>query len=96
MTVWRRGLGVDRNTDGSRQLATEIALVPEHVRARAAGLLLVDREAKNARIAATKTGVPRSAETKAKLRAANLGKKASPEARRRMSEAQKRRRAGRH
>lgn len=91
VTVWRRGLGVGRNTDGSRQLASEIALIPDHVQTRAAGLQRIDREAVNAKIAATKTGVPRSEETRARLRAANLGKTVSDEARRKMSEAQRRR-----
>ena len=93
VTKWRKSLGVEPYNKGSRQLISLIATQPEHLAARLEGHAKVDRAATNAKISASKPGVPRSEETKAKLRLANKGKRPSFNARRRMSEAQRRRRA---
>ena len=91
VTKWRKALGVEPYNEGSRRLISRIAKQPEHMAARLEGLANVNRAVTNAKISATKMGVPRSEATKAKLRAANLGKKLSPETRRKLSEARRRR-----
>ena len=89
---WRRALGVGATTEGTSRLRSELSSDPEHV----AGLKEIaartaadpDRRAK---IAAAKRGVPRPAHVREAMRQASIGRKPSDEARRKMSEAQRKR-----
>jgi len=89
---WRRALGVGATTEGTSRLRSELSSDPEHV----AGLKEIaartaadpDRRAK---IAAAKRGVPRPAHVREAMRQASIGRKPSDEARRNMSEAQRKR-----
>lgn len=80
VTKWRKALGVEAYNEGSRRLISQISIQPEHLAARLDGLAKVDRAATNAKISATKTGVPRSEATKEKLRATCSLKRAIAEA----------------
>lgn len=77
VTKWRKALHVEAYNEGSRELLSEIAVHPDHVAARLEGLSKVDRVATNQKISVSKTGIPRSEETKAKLRAASRRQKSS-------------------
>jgi hypothetical protein len=89
---WRKALGVEGTNAGTSALLSRWA--PETVQseqanvAREPALKTPERAAK---IAAAKRGKPRPAHVIEAMRAANTGKKASKEAREKMSEANKRR-----
>ena len=89
---WRKALGVEKNTEGTidlnRRWSPETVLNEEATRKRMESMKSPERAAK---IAAARRGKPRPTHVIEALRKANTGKKASEEARRRMSEAHKRR-----
>jgi hypothetical protein len=88
---WRKALGIERETEGCRRLRRLNALSPEFVAIRKKAHAKNQDPGRRAKISAAKLGIPRPASVIIKLRLANLGKKASKETRRRMSEAHRKR-----
>jgi len=92
---WRKALGVEANNVATRRLRHDYALEPSGT----AALELAQEKCRDGRrdrkrrqkIAAAKRGKPRPPHVVEAVRAAHLGKKASEQARRRMSAAHKRR-----
>ena len=88
---WRKALGVERMTEGSRDLARDLfpeKMTAEVVERRAASLKCPQRAEK---IAASKRGKPRPPHVGEAVRRAQTGRTPTAEARARMSEAAKRR-----
>jgi hypothetical protein len=94
VSKWRKVLGVERDTEGSRRLMREYAYEPEGYAARTKGLRVVAADPhRRAKISAAMKGKPKPRHVIETARRANLGKRASAESRRKMSEAQQRRQA---
>jgi hypothetical protein len=87
---WRKTLGVD-NTEGTHLLHRETALGPAIAEARKKAWSKARDPERRRKIAEAKRGKPRPPQVGARLRKANLGRKATDEARANMSKAQKRR-----
>jgi len=89
---WRRALGVDRNTEGTSQLFSEISQTNPGI---VAGLAKAHGKAKDPdrceKIAAAQRGKPRPASVMQAAWEANRGRKHTAEARAKMSAAQRRR-----
>lgn len=88
--TWRKVLEV-RYTRGTRRLHRQTALTPALVAARKKANTKARDPERCRKIAAARTGKPRPPHVLAALRQANLGRKATAEARRNMSAAAKRR-----
>lgn len=78
VSMWRKQLGVGRNTPGTLKLSAD-HLVPPSPEASARGRATIDANPEiRQRIAEKKRGVPHSAEAKAKIIAAGSGKPKPP------------------
>lgn len=91
VTKWRKALDVPEYNDGTRRLhsAWMPERIPPEVHARA--IANANTPEANAKKAAAKIGKPRPPHVHQALRDANLGRKATKAARKKMSEAQRRR-----
>lgn len=87
--TWRRALGVSEYNEGTLRLHRD--WMPERLteEERARALAAMNSPEANAKKSAAKLGVPRPLEVAAKIRRANLGRRASAETRQKMSEAHK-------
>lgn len=92
VSAWRKVLGVVCPNDGERRLRQAIAAMPWfRERFQARGWAKNGDPARRAKISAAKRGKPRPPELMAALHMGNVGRKHTAEARRKMSEAHKRR-----
>jgi len=90
-TKWRKALGVEQYTDGTRRLKRDYFKEPWARNAQRKGWAKARDPERCAKIAAAKKGKPHSPELIEKLRKAHLGKHPSTETRQKMREAAKRR-----
>jgi hypothetical protein len=93
VTRWRKALDVGPVNDGTHRLRHDYALEPWAIQARAKAQAQSGDPVRYAKIAAAKRGKPRPAHVVAAVAAAHRGTHHTPEARRKMSEARRLRRA---
>lgn len=91
---WRKALGVDATTEGTSRLRREWFSEPWALEVRAKAHARTSDPERNAKIAAAKRGMPRPRHVIDAMVAGRTGKPHSEEARQKMREAHKRRRAG--
>jgi hypothetical protein len=89
--TWRKALGVGATTEGTSRLRREYFSQPWAEEARERGWAKARDPEHREKIAAAKRGKPRPPHVIDAVRRAHTGKRHSPEARRKMSEAQRRR-----
>jgi hypothetical protein len=91
VSKWRKALGVEQNNAGPLRLRREYAEEPAVVDGLNKGQAKAQDPVRRAKIAEAKRGKPRPAGLMERLHDGNRGRKASPETRRKMSEAHMRR-----
>jgi predicted transcriptional regulator len=91
VTKWRQALGVRRANEGTHRLHHDVALEPGVTAGREKAHSKLGDQARREKIATAKRGKSRPAHVTEALRAANVGRPLSEEARQKMSEAHLRR-----
>lgn len=89
ISIWRKALGVGLTTPGTHALRAEYAQEPWAIEARRKALSKARDPLRLEKIGASKRGKPQPAHVRAALLKANLGRKASEEARKKMRAAHK-------